>query len=145
MFRPMLSDELRMRFANRRVCDSTVYVGHDRRGMRPGSSLESIKAAYFSSHFRSSRMPDISLQRVSQPAGVPPLNVIFVHGLGGDPVTTWCHRGEDRYFWPRGIAKEIEGAAVYTLGNPADKAAWNTGWPIAIAARHPALGPIRRA
>lgn len=57
-----------------------------------------------------------------------------MHGLGGDPVTTWLHQGEGGYFWPRGIAEEIDGAAVYTLGYPADKAAWGTGWPIVRAA-----------
>jgi tetratricopeptide (TPR) repeat protein len=62
--------------------------------------------------------------------------VIFVHGVGGDPITTWCHEGaeEDGYFWPQWIAEDIDGAAVYTLGYPADKAAWNTGWPLAVAA-----------
>jgi hypothetical protein len=81
-------------------------------------------------------MPNISLRCISQPSGAPRVNVIFVHGLGGDPITTWCREGgeEGGYFWPRWIAEEIEDAAVYTLGYPADKAAWNTGWPIAMAA-----------
>jgi tetratricopeptide (TPR) repeat protein len=85
-------------------------------------------------------MPDIFLSRVYKRNGgdtvEPRLNVIFVHGLGGDPVTTWCYEGgaTDGYFWLRGIAEQVEGAAVYTLGYPADKAVWNTGWPIATAA-----------
>ncbi len=85
-------------------------------------------------------MPDISLTPVSKPDGSitvePRLNIIFVHGLGGDPISTWCHEGgvDDGHFWLKGIAEEIEGAAVYTLGYPADKAAWNTGWPIERAA-----------
>ncbi|MGQ0445085.1 MAG: tetratricopeptide repeat protein [Beijerinckiaceae bacterium] len=81
-------------------------------------------------------MPDISLRRVDAGGGEPRLNVIFVHGLGGDPVTTWCHRGgeNDGYFWLKDIAKVIGGAAIYTLGYPGDKAAWNPGWPIAEAA-----------
>ena len=81
-------------------------------------------------------MPDISLRRVDQSTAKPKLIVIFIHGLGGDPVSTWCHTGgeADGYFWPRGIAEKIEGCAVFTLGYPADKAVWNTGWPIATAA-----------
>jgi tetratricopeptide (TPR) repeat protein len=80
-------------------------------------------------------MSDISLRCIAQADGEPRLNVVFVHGLGGDPVTTWCHEGgeDSGYFWPRGIAKDIKGVAVYTLGYPADKAVWNTGWPLAAA------------
>jgi hypothetical protein len=53
-------------------------------------------------------MPDISLRCVAKPDGQPHLNVIFVHGLGGDHVTTWCDKGGENggYFWPRGIAEE---------------------------------------
>ena len=78
-------------------------------------------------------MPDISLRCVDSGGGETRLNVIFVHGLGGDPVTTWCHKGgeNDGYFWPKDIAGEIDGAAVYILGYPGDKAAWGDGWPIA--------------
>ncbi len=81
-------------------------------------------------------MPDISLKCVGTGAGEPRLNVIFVHGLGGDPITTWCHKGgeNDGYFWLKDIAKEIDGIAVYTLGYPGDKASWSDGWPIAEAA-----------
>ncbi len=87
-------------------------------------------------------MPDISLTRVyrlgdkGDSTAAPRLHVIFVHGLGGDPVATWCERGgaDDGHFWPRWLAEDIEGAAIYTLGYPSDKAAWNTGWPIERAA-----------
>ena len=81
-------------------------------------------------------MPDISLRRVDSGGGETRLNVIFVHGLGGDPVTTWCYKGgeNDGYFWPKDIGGEIDGAAVYILGYPGDKAARRDGWPIAESA-----------
>jgi hypothetical protein len=59
-----------------------------------------------------------------------------VHGLGGDPVSTWCYEGglADGYFWPRWLAEDIKGLAVYSVGYPAEKASWNRGWAIAEAA-----------
>jgi tetratricopeptide (TPR) repeat protein len=81
-------------------------------------------------------MPDISLRRIDQGGTTPRLNVVFLHGLGGDPITTWCHKGDEHggYFWLKGLAEEIENIAVWTVGYPSDKAAWNVGWPVATAA-----------
>ena len=28
-------------------------------------------------------------------------DVVFVHGLGGNPRAYWCHDGEDENYWPR--------------------------------------------
>jgi len=81
-------------------------------------------------------MPTISLERVDTGTGIPRLNVVFLHGLGGDPISTWCHSGgrDDGYFWPKWIAQDLPDAAVWTVGYPADKAAWGTGWPVVDAA-----------
>ena len=81
-------------------------------------------------------MADITLRRLDKGSDKPRLNVIFVHGLGGHPITTWCYEGgeDGDYFWLKGVAKGVENIAVYTLSYPSDKAAWNTGWPIATAA-----------
>jgi tetratricopeptide (TPR) repeat protein len=81
-------------------------------------------------------MVELKLKAVNGECASPRLSVIFVHGLGGDPVETWCcEGGEDGgYFWPLWLAEDMKGLAVYSLGYPADKASWNTGWPIAEAA-----------
>lgn len=85
-------------------------------------------------------MPDISLTPVPKSDGTftaaPRLNAIFVHGLSGDPVTTWCHKGgaDDAHFWPRWLAEDIEGVAAYRLGYPAAMTVLGSGWAISEAA-----------
>ena len=81
-------------------------------------------------------MAELKLKPINSDSASPRLNVIFVHGLGGDPVGTWCYKGRenDGYFWPRWLAEDMKGLAVYSLGYPADKASWGSGWPIAEAA-----------
>jgi Putative serine esterase (DUF676) len=56
----------------------------------------------------------------------------FLHGLGGDSVTTWRH--DNGFFWPHELAADMKGLAVYSISYPADKASWRSGWPIAQAA-----------
>lgn len=69
-------------------------------------------------------MPEVTINRIEGSAADPRLNVLFVHGLGGDPVSTWCYEGglADGYFWPRWLAEDITGLAVYSVGYPAEKA-----------------------
>ncbi len=81
-------------------------------------------------------MAELKVKPINGDCVNPRLNVVFVHGLDGDAVGTWCYEGgeDDGYFWPRGLAKDMAGLAVYSLGYPADKASWGSGWPIAEAA-----------
>lgn len=81
-------------------------------------------------------MTEVKLKVVNDGCANPRLSVIFMHGLGGDPVETWCFRGSEDgdNFWPRWLAEDMPGLAVYSAGYPADKMGWNEGWPIEEAA-----------
>jgi triacylglycerol esterase/lipase EstA (alpha/beta hydrolase family) len=77
-------------------------------------------------------MPNISVTLIADGGNSPRLSVVFLHGLGGDPDATWRH--SNGFFWPYELAKDWNGVAVYSIGYPAEKACWSSGWPIAQAA-----------
>ena len=55
--------------------------------------------------------------QLSSPADIHPVNIIFVHGLGGSPSDTWTHP-ESRAFWPS-LLHEMDGvkaARILTFG-----------------------------
>ena len=50
------------------------------------------------------------------------IDVIFIHGLTGEPISTWTsnNSGEpEGDYWPEWIAKDVPGLNIYTLGYPA--------------------------
>jgi hypothetical protein len=54
----------------------------------------------------------------------PRADVIFVHGLGGDPFTTWQHSSKREDSWPYWLAEEVPEVQVYCLEYEAAPAKW---------------------
>ncbi|MFI6220122.1 hypothetical protein ACIBEH_06170 [Nocardia salmonicida] len=52
---------------------------------------------------------------------LPVLDVVFLHGLGGQARTTWA---DGEAFWPAWLGEDIEGAAVWTVGYAASPSGW---------------------
>jgi pimeloyl-ACP methyl ester carboxylesterase len=43
-------------------------------------------------------------------------NVIFVHGLTGNSLETWTSPSPENAVWPKWLAEDLEGVAVYSIG-----------------------------
>nr|WSX75200.1 S1 RNA-binding domain-containing protein [Streptomyces sp. NBC_00899] len=50
------------------------------------------------------------------------LDVVFLHGLDGHPKKSWTAGKKD--FWPRWLAEDVSGVAVWSVGYDA----WSSGW-----------------
>lgn len=51
-------------------------------------------------------------------------HVIFFHGLGGHPHSTWRALTEPKVCWPQWLAEDVEGLAVWTVGYDAAVSRW---------------------
>jgi hypothetical protein len=64
----------------------------------------------------------ISSQTAGKVSANRELDVVFVHGLGGDPVRTWRHGEDESTSWPHWLAEEYgERIGVWSFGYPASK------------------------
>jgi tetratricopeptide (TPR) repeat protein/pimeloyl-ACP methyl ester carboxylesterase len=52
-------------------------------------------------------------------------NVIFLHGLGGDPRGTWRNGPDDQSFWPQWLVDDIKGLGVYSMGYESPVSRWH--------------------
>jgi hypothetical protein len=65
------------------------------------------------------------------------LNVVFVHGLGGNAYDTWRRGADDDTFWPVWLARDISGLAAWTLAYDAALTNWSgTAMPIQDRAKN---------
>ena len=70
-------------------------------------------------------MTEFSFECLS--GGTGAFDVIFIHGLGGDPRATWA-AGSTTECWPDWLAQDLPAANVYLLGYPTDIiSTWLTG------------------
>lgn len=58
---------------------------------------------------------------VSASAGSPALDIVFVHGLGGDQLSTW--QIEPKTFWPKWLAAKFSNCRVFCFGFDSTKLA----------------------
>jgi pimeloyl-ACP methyl ester carboxylesterase len=71
------------------------------------------------------------LHKIATPTGTPRGTAIFVHGLGGDAFGTWRAKPDEDAFWPRWLAQDVPGLAVFSVGYPAAVLNWQgTSMPL---------------
>ena len=67
------------------------------------------------------------LIELAEARGAVTANVVFFHGLGGDPYKTWTSTPSsppEERLWPRWLASDIEGLSVWTVGYEAPVSDW---------------------
>jgi hypothetical protein len=64
------------------------------------------------------------LHPLSNSRGALKAHVIFLHGLGGHPYRTWQATSDKKSLWPRWLAEDIEGLAVWSVGYEAPVSRW---------------------
>ncbi len=66
------------------------------------------------------------LRQVNKCRSTPRLNVVFIHGLSGDPVKTWESDALPAQFWPSWLHTDYGDVSVWTVGYDAPKTRWST-------------------
>ncbi|MFT5852402.1 MAG: hypothetical protein ACI87J_002378 [Colwellia sp.] len=78
---------------------------------------------------------ELSIKLMSEPQKVIDKHFIFIHGLSGDPISTWTTNGDKGEFWPNWLV-EVQGSiAIWTIGYPADKVKWGSGQAMHVTDR----------
>ena len=113
------------------------------RSTTPSASQDAVRRSSqispFSSYRGQSPEPEqrladaLGLQVIYQPTSIAPLDIIFVHGLGGASRKTWSKYQDPRLFWPQQwlpLEPEICTARVLSFGY---NASFRAGGPRSIA------------
>lgn len=74
-----------------------------------------------------------ALNKVAFWNGEPRVNVVFVHGLGGDAAGTWQRDGDAATFWPAWLSQDTPGLTAWTLAYDAPPTRWFSGAKTAMA------------
>lgn len=69
-------------------------------------------------------MGELRLETVGLADREAVIDVVFVHGLGGDHQTTWQVDGDASTFWPLWIFEDVQEARVWSLQYPANALRW---------------------
>jgi len=78
------------------------------------------------SYFQDGLMAE--LIQLGSPNGVLTKSVIFVHGLGGDPRSTWTSPPPpENNIWPKWLAEDVEGLAVWSVCDNVSCWSWHNG------------------
>lgn len=83
-------------------------------------------------------MSDFKLHKIYQPSDSASVaDIVFIHGLGGDPYSTWK---KDDHFWPEWLAEDFPSVSIWTLEHPsAIFASMLTGGGMSFAERARAI------
>lgn len=52
------------------------------------------------------------------------LDILFIHGLGGDAFSTWQYNNDEKYFWPKALHDDFPGCAIWTISYGASLTRW---------------------
>lgn len=84
----------------------------------PGSLLARDRSPSDAAKLDRTKDPQ-GLTIIYEPNTPPYLDIIFVHGLGGSSLATWCHNHDPEFFWPyQWLPHEpgIQGARISSFG-----------------------------
>ncbi|KAL3434765.1 hypothetical protein BDV09DRAFT_168924 [Aspergillus tetrazonus] len=90
--------------------DEEVHEGSTISSTKTRRSLSRHWLPFRSSSRRRSPSPEtqskFGLHVVHRPETIAPVNIVFVHGLGGDRILTWCKHRDKRLYWPEKWLKQ---------------------------------------
>ena len=52
------------------------------------------------------------------------LDILLMHGLGGDAFSTWQYDNNTKYFWPKALLSDFPNIGVWTIGYGASASCW---------------------